>query len=91
MENITRTSDIFDMDALMMNLPRKGLSRYYSEKSRSFACLADVHTLDDLKKQDHRKPKKRKNYINEENMQAPPSPCRHISGNNRAPMPCIGV
>uniref|UniRef100_A0A803LDM6 Uncharacterized protein n=1 Tax=Chenopodium quinoa TaxID=63459 RepID=A0A803LDM6_CHEQI len=63
MENKTTNEDVFDMDALEMNLPQKrGLSRYYSEKSRSFACLADVHTLDDLKKQDHRKPKKQKKY-----------------------------
>ncbi|KAK9691049.1 hypothetical protein RND81_09G172500 [Saponaria officinalis] len=83
--------DIFDMDELLTNLPQKrGLSRYYSGKSRSFMCLADVHTLEDLKKQDHREPKKRRNYRDDkETMSVPPAQCRHLSSNTQPPLPCM--
>lgn len=34
----------------MYYVDRRGLSRYYSGKARSFSSLADAHCLDDLKK-----------------------------------------
>ncbi|KAL5701594.1 hypothetical protein ACHQM5_026914 [Ranunculus cassubicifolius] len=37
-----------------------GLLAYYSGKSQSFTCLADVHCLEDLKKPKIPKAKKRK-------------------------------
>ncbi|KAM6554806.1 hypothetical protein CsatB_015568 [Cannabis sativa] len=55
----------FDMGALRTNLPmnKRGLSRYYSGKSRSFTCMADVQCLEDLKKPEHiPDAKKRKKY-----------------------------
>ncbi|KAL9238228.1 hypothetical protein vseg_012682 [Gypsophila vaccaria] len=91
MEDETGKTNIFDMDGLLMNLPKKrGLSRYYSGKSRSFMCLADVHTLEDLKKQDRRELKKRRNYReNKDTMPIPPTQCRHLSSNNQPPLPCM--
>lgn len=41
---------------------RKGLSRYYSGKSRSFTCMEEVHSVEDLKKPEHPDAKKRKKY-----------------------------
>lgn len=32
---------------------RRGLSRYYSGKARSFVCISDVKCLEDLKKPTH--------------------------------------
>ncbi|XWS62751.1 hypothetical protein CRYUN_Cryun06bG0037800 [Craigia yunnanensis] len=62
MENQTEMR-AFDMGALWNNLPQKrGLSRYYSGKARSFACIADVRSVKDLKKQEHPDAKKRKKY-----------------------------
>eukprot|EP00250_Pteridium_aquilinum_P018237 c24000_g1_i2 orf=713-1897(+) len=40
--------------------PRKGLSRFYAGKSRSFSCLADVVSLKDLAKPESPYAKKRK-------------------------------
>ncbi|CAH8273796.1 unnamed protein product [Arabidopsis lyrata] len=49
MENISGLA--FDMGELRNNLPKKrGLSRYYSGKARSFICISDVKCLEDLKK-----------------------------------------
>ncbi|CAD5192676.1 unnamed protein product [Musa acuminata subsp. malaccensis] len=52
----------FDMGSLKTHLPpkRKGLSRYFSGESKSFACLADAKCIDDLKKTDVPESKKRK-------------------------------
>ncbi|CAN7108127.1 unnamed protein product [Brassica rapa subsp. narinosa] len=53
MENISELV-AFDMGGLRNNLPRKrGLSRYYSGKARSYACISDVKCLEDLKKPTH--------------------------------------
>jgi len=51
-----------------------------------------VHTLEDLKKQDPREAKKRKNYTENEGMQVPLQ-CRQISGESatRSRTSCIGV
>ncbi|MCO5606369.1 hypothetical protein L7F22_060557 [Adiantum nelumboides] len=40
--------------------PKKGLSRFYSGKSRSFSCLADVVSVKDLSKPENPYAKKRK-------------------------------
>ncbi|GAV61550.1 hypothetical protein CFOL_v3_05077 [Cephalotus follicularis] len=84
---------IFDMSALRSNLPqnRRGLSRYYSGKSRSFTCMDDVHCLEDLKKQEHPDAKKRKKYANRKEVHFNPSPCRRVSSSTQCSTPCIGV
>ncbi|EOX97931.1 Uncharacterized protein TCM_006830 [Theobroma cacao] len=83
----------FDMGALRSNLPQKrGLSRYYSGKARSFACIADVRCVEDLKKQEHPDAKKRKKYSNKKEMQLyTPYPCRRVSSCTHCAAPCIGV
>ncbi|CAN8328802.1 unnamed protein product [Cochlearia groenlandica] len=55
MKNISGDDEAFDMEELRINLPknRRGLSRYYAEKARSFACVLDVKCLEDLKKPTH--------------------------------------
>ncbi|KAL0726287.1 hypothetical protein Bca4012_022380 [Brassica carinata] len=53
MENISELV-AFDMGGLRNNLPKKrGLSRYYSGKARSYVCISDVKCLEDLKKPTH--------------------------------------
>ncbi|KAJ6707915.1 hypothetical protein OIU85_028211 [Salix viminalis] len=65
----------FDMDALRANLPqKKGLSRYYSGKSRSFTRMADVQCLEDLKKPERPGPKKRKKFSDRKDLQGRPYP-----------------
>ncbi|CAG7898969.1 unnamed protein product [Brassica rapa] len=50
MENISGLM-AFDMGELRNNLPKKrGLSRFYSGKARSYVCIFDVKCLEDLKK-----------------------------------------
>ncbi|OMO75589.1 hypothetical protein COLO4_25993 [Corchorus olitorius] len=91
MENQTEMG-AFDMGALRSNLPQKrGLSRYYSGKSRSFTCIADVRCVEDLKKQEHPEAKKRKKYSNKEMPVYPPYPCRRVSSYTHCAAPCIGV
>lgn len=48
------------IDVLIFGM--RGLSRYYSRKSRTFTCTADVHSLEDLKKQENSDTNKRKKY-----------------------------
>ncbi|KAJ9189690.1 hypothetical protein P3X46_000951 [Hevea brasiliensis] len=82
----------FDLDSLRNNLPKKrGLSRYYSGKSRSFTCIADVQCLEDLKKKEHPDAKKRKKYSEGREMQAPPYPCRRISSTTQCATLYVGV
>ncbi|KAJ4914023.1 hypothetical protein Rs2_08654 [Raphanus sativus] len=53
MENISELV-AFDMGGLRNNLPKKrGLSRFYSGKARSYVCISDVKCLEDLKKPTH--------------------------------------
>ncbi|KAF5745741.1 hypothetical protein HS088_TW07G01333 [Tripterygium wilfordii] len=79
----------FDMGSLRSNLPRKrGLSRYYSGKARSFTCMADVHCIEDLKKQEHTDAKKRKKYLERKEMAVPPYyPCRRVASTNQFSTP----
>uniref|UniRef100_A0A7N0SZ93 Uncharacterized protein n=1 Tax=Kalanchoe fedtschenkoi TaxID=63787 RepID=A0A7N0SZ93_KALFE len=70
----------FDMDSLKISLPQKrGLSRYYSGKARSFSSLADAQCLEDLKKIEPQA-KRRKMYRHkpdrEESGQIPSCPCK---------------
>ncbi|XVF67761.1 hypothetical protein PTKIN_Ptkin10aG0148100 [Pterospermum kingtungense] len=84
----------FDMGALRSNLPqnRRGLSRYYTGKARSFACIADVRCVEDLKKQEHGDAKKRMKYSKMKEMQHyTPYPCRGVSSTNHCASPRIGV
>ncbi|KAL4199796.1 hypothetical protein AMTRI_Chr03g53040 [Amborella trichopoda] len=44
---------VFDMGSLRESLPRKrGLSKFFSGKSQSFASIGDVESVDDLSKGD---------------------------------------
>ncbi|KAF8020271.1 hypothetical protein BT93_G0851 [Corymbia citriodora subsp. variegata] len=91
MENQADEVRMFDMRVLKTNLPKKrGLSRYYSGKSRSFTCIADVQCLEDLKKQEHPDVKKRK-YLERKGAPFPPYPCRSASSSTQCLSSCIGV
>nr|XP_048336332.1 protein OXIDATIVE STRESS 3 LIKE 2-like [Ziziphus jujuba var. spinosa] len=86
------TMRTFDMGSLRTNLPlKRGLSRYYSGKSRSFTCMADVHCLEDLKKPEHPDAKKRKKYSDRKDMRVPPYPCRRVSSSTQCAPPYVGV
>ncbi|KAB1207319.1 hypothetical protein CJ030_MR7G011640 [Morella rubra] len=92
MEKDTDNTRTFDMDALRTNLPqnRRGLSRYYSGKSRTFTCMADVRCLEDLKKQEHPDPKKRKKHSDRKGTQPTPHPCRRVSSSTQCATPYVG-
>ncbi|KAG8655915.1 hypothetical protein MANES_04G086850v8 [Manihot esculenta] len=92
MENPAQTIT-FDMDSLRNNLPnsRRGLSRYYSGKSKSFTCMADVQCLEDLKKKEHPDAKKRKKYSERRELSIPSYPCRRVSSTAQFTPPCVGV
>ncbi|GFZ14439.1 hypothetical protein Acr_24g0006290 [Actinidia rufa] len=79
MEKETDNLRNFNMDALQTNLPQKkrGLSRYYPGKARSFVCMAEVRYLEDLKKQEHSK--KRKKHSERQGMPVPPLSCSRLS------------
>ncbi|KAJ8631022.1 hypothetical protein MRB53_024345 [Persea americana] len=89
-------ANVFDTGSLRAQLPprnsnssRRGLSRYFSGKSQSYTCLADVKSLEDLKKPEIPEAK-RKKYSSREVSCLPPSSCRRaFSSNNCAP--CIGA
>ncbi|EXC17231.1 hypothetical protein L484_027415 [Morus notabilis] len=86
----------FDMGSLRTNLPMKrGLSRYYSGKSRSFTCMADVHNVEDLKKPEHPQDAKKRKKYSERNKELlnviPPYPCRRVSSTNQCATPCVGA
>ncbi|GLU02869.1 hypothetical protein SLE2022_201020 [Rubroshorea leprosula] len=90
MENETEMSN-FDVSTLRNSLPQKrGLSRHYSGKSRSFMCMADVRCLEDLKKQEHPDAKKRKKYTDRKDIHHPYN-CRRVSSSNQFSTPYIGV
>ncbi|KAF3435745.1 hypothetical protein FNV43_RR22837 [Rhamnella rubrinervis] len=82
----------FDMGSLRTNLPlKRGLSRYYSGKSRSFTCMADVHCLEDLKKPEHPDAKKRKKHSDRKDIRVPHYPCRRVSSSTQCTTPYVGV
>ncbi|KAB2634655.1 hypothetical protein D8674_038130 [Pyrus ussuriensis x Pyrus communis] len=84
----------FDMGALETGLPQKGLSRYYSGKSRSFTCMADVRSVEDLKKTGKSRCKKGKKHSERKNFPVPaypPYPCRRVSSTTQCTAPCVGV
>ncbi|XAR59582.1 hypothetical protein NMG60_11015467 [Bertholletia excelsa] len=86
MEKESDSTTTFDMDALRVNLPQKrGLSRFYSGKSRSFACIADARCLDDLKKEE--RPKKRRKTVDK----APPLSCWRVSSGAQCFPPIVGM
>ncbi|KAG5547873.1 hypothetical protein RHGRI_013523 [Rhododendron griersonianum] len=83
MEKETDNMRTFDMDTLKINLPQKrGLSRYYSGKSRSFKRMADVEFVEDLEKEE--RPKKRKKHSS-------PLSCRGVSSSTQCASPIFGV
>ncbi|OIW14744.1 hypothetical protein TanjilG_05365 [Lupinus angustifolius] len=70
---------IFNMDSLGTTFPQKrGLSRYYAGKSRSFACIAEVEvqSVEYLKKPEHNKKRKKHSHVKEILNPPPPYPCR---------------
>ncbi|KAK2665391.1 hypothetical protein Ddye_003965 [Dipteronia dyeriana] len=92
MENQAEMTSTFDMGSMRTNLPqnRRGLSRYYSGKARSFTCMADARSIEDLKKQEHPDAKKRKKYsLNRRQVQVPPYPCRRVSSTNHFSTPYV--
>ncbi|KAK9287201.1 hypothetical protein L1049_015613 [Liquidambar formosana] len=93
MEKETDNMMAFDMGVLRTNLPQKkrGLSRFYSGKSRSFTCMEEVNCLEDLKKKEHPDAKKRKKYLDRRDTHIPPYPCRRASSSTQCATPCIGV
>ncbi|KAF8405287.1 hypothetical protein HHK36_010189 [Tetracentron sinense] len=94
MDKETKDSRMFDMGALETNLPqnRRGLSRYYSGKSRSFTCMADVQCVEDLKKQEIPDAKKRKKYSNRQGLiLLPPLPCRRVFSTTQCSTPYVGL
>lgn len=64
------------MLALFLFCRRKGLSNYFSGKSRSFSCLGDAKCVDDLKKEEIPGAKKRKYLDRREDMRPSPLSCR---------------
>ncbi|KAL1190262.1 Protein OXIDATIVE STRESS 3 [Cardamine amara subsp. amara] len=106
MENISGLA--FDMGELRNNLPKKrGLSRYYSEKARSFVCISDVKCLEDLKKPTQRfddddackKRKKKTKQSSSSSFSAAVNsnvtlsnyPCRRVSSSTHCSSPCVGA
>lgn len=63
-------------------LSRRGLSRYYAGKSRSFKRMADVQCVEDLEKEE-RPTKKRKKHA--------PLLCRVVSSSTQCAPPIFGV
>ncbi|KAJ7978325.1 Oxidative stress 3 [Quillaja saponaria] len=89
-ENMRR----FDMGSLRTNFPqkRRGLSRYYSGKARSFTCIADVTCVEDLKKPEHPDAKKRKKYSDRKEFHnLSPYPCRRVYSSSQFATACVGV
>ncbi|KAF7810854.1 hypothetical protein G2W53_031830 [Senna tora] len=89
---------IFNMGSLNTNNPQKrGLSRYYSGKSRSFACISDVRCVEDLKKpKKHHDAKKRKKHSDNNNNNnihnlLPPYACRKFPSCTQFSPPCVNV
>ncbi|GFZ20516.1 hypothetical protein Acr_28g0012210 [Actinidia rufa] len=91
MEKETDNLRNFNMDALQTNLPqnRRGLSRYYSGKARSFICMDEVRCLEDLKKQEHSK--KRKKHSERQGMPVPSLSCRRVSSSTQCASLIFGV
>ncbi|KAF6163069.1 hypothetical protein GIB67_001397 [Kingdonia uniflora] len=82
----------FDMSELKANLPlKRGLSKCYSGKSRSFTCMADVKSVEDLKKQENPDAKKRKKHKDRQGTNVPPMMhCRRVSSSAQFASPYIG-
>lgn len=71
---------------------RRGLSRYYSGKSRSFVCMEDVHSVEDLKKPEHSDAKKRKKRSQrKELLNLAPYPCRRAPSCTQLTTPYVNV
>ncbi|CAK9315912.1 unnamed protein product [Citrullus colocynthis] len=86
MEDKGNSMMAFDMGSLRTNLPQKrGLSRYYSGKARSFACIADVRSVEDLKKPKHPDAKKRKKHSDCKEIHVPPFHSRRVSSHCSIP------
>jgi len=77
---------------LIACMHRRGLSRYYSGKSRSFVCMEDVHSVEDLKKPEHSDSKKRKKRSHrKELLNLAPSPCRRAPSCTQLSTPYVNV
>ncbi|WVZ20578.1 hypothetical protein V8G54_007900, partial [Vigna mungo] len=84
---------IMNMGSLGTSFPQKrGLSRYYSGKSRSFVCMEDVHSVEDLKKPEHSDAKKRKKRSQrKELLNLAPYPCRRAPSCTQLTTPYVNV
>ncbi|KOM42311.1 hypothetical protein LR48_Vigan04g250900 [Vigna angularis] len=82
-----------NMGSLGTSFPQKrGLSRYYSGKSRSFVCMEDVHSVEDLKKPEHSDAKKRKKRSQrKELLNLAPYPCRRAPSCTQLTTPYVNV
>ncbi|XP_010907416.1 protein OXIDATIVE STRESS 3 LIKE 4 [Elaeis guineensis] len=85
--------NIFDMGSLRSHLPqkRKGLSNYFSGKSRSFTCLADAKCVNDLKKEEIPEAKRRKYLDRREAICHSPLSCRTETSSGSYSRSCVGV
>ncbi|RDX58640.1 hypothetical protein CR513_62024, partial [Mucuna pruriens] len=84
---------IFNMGSLGASFPQKrGLSRYYSGKSRSFVCMEDVHSVEDLKKPEHPDAKKRKKRSHRKELRnLAPYSCRRAPSCTQLTTPYVNV
>ncbi|KAG5033669.1 hypothetical protein JHK85_008967 [Glycine max] len=73
--------------------PKRGLSRYYSGKSRSFVCMEDVHCVEDLKKPEHYSDtkKRKKRSHRKELLNLAPYPCRRAPSCTQLTTPYVNV
>ncbi|XP_026660796.1 uncharacterized protein LOC103708006 [Phoenix dactylifera] len=85
--------DFFDMRSLSSHLPqkRKGLSNYFSGRSRSFTCLADAKCVDDLKKEEAPEAKRRKYLDRRETMSHSSLSCRTETSSSSYCRSYVGV
>ncbi|KAI4295488.1 hypothetical protein L6164_035531 [Bauhinia variegata] len=83
---------ISNMGSLGTKNNRRGLSRCYSGKARSFTCVADARCVEDLKKPKHPDAKKRKKHSDRKEFYGiPPYPCRRVSSTTHCASPCVGA
>ncbi|KAK2446763.1 hypothetical protein P8452_24152 [Trifolium repens] len=85
---------IFNMGSLGTSFSQKrgGLSRYYSGKARSFVCMEDVHSVEDLKKPKHPDAKKRKKQSHRnEFINLNPYPCRRAPSCTQLTTPFVNA
>ncbi|CAJ2642690.1 unnamed protein product [Trifolium pratense] len=82
---------ILNMGSLGTSFSQKrGLSKYYSGKARSFVCMEDVHSVEDLKKPKHHDAKKRKKQSHRKEF-INPYPCRRAPSCTQLTTPYVNA